>query len=114
MKVHLIRSPELSVETFSNVFNVLQQFPGPINFISGDSEDQIDIHMMRVWQTEEDLSQTKEFPGTSTIDPPNEEYFQSWEYFFDKCSEFREINGIRQRDPVKLYDHVFLLTDIGN
>ena len=62
MKVHLIRSPELSIETFSNVLNVLQQFPGPIQFIPGDSDDQIEDHMTRVWESEEDFSKIKEIP----------------------------------------------------
>ena len=118
MKVHLIRSPELSVETFSNIFNVLQQFPGPIQFIPGDSQDQIDDHLTRVWENEADFSKLKivrNIDGNEgSIDFPHEEKFQSWDYFFKKCYEFREINGIRQRDPVDLYDHVILLTDIGN
>lgn len=118
MKVHLIRSPELSVETFSNIFNVLQQFPGPIQFIPGDSQDQIDDHLTRVWENEADFSKLKivrNIDGNEgSFDFPHEEKFQSWDYFFKKCYEFREINGIRQRDPVDLYDHVILLTDIGN
>jgi hypothetical protein len=118
MKVHLVRSPELSVETFANVFNVLQQFPGPIQFIPGDSEDQIDNHMTRVWENEEDFSKLKEIPKVQrsmiSFDFPHEERYQPWDYFFKKCDEFREVNGIRQRDPVDLYDHIFLLTDIGN
>ena len=117
MKVHLIRSPELSVETFSNVFNVLQQFPGPIQFIPGDSLDQIDDHLTRLWEDEKDFSKIKEIPRDSysaSIEFPHEEPYQSWEYFFQKCEEFREANRIRHNDSLEPYDHVFLLTDLGN
>ena len=34
MKIHLVRSPELKIETFHNVVNVLHQYPGPLEFIA--------------------------------------------------------------------------------
>ena len=37
MNVHLIRSSELSLETYTNVWNLLNKFQGPINF--NESED---------------------------------------------------------------------------
>ena len=62
MNIHLLRSPELKVETYRNVLHLLQQFPGPMHFqeceeeilvINSDGEE-------RGWDNEDDFKEKKE------------------------------------------------------
>lgn len=118
MNVHLVRDPELNMETFSNILNILQQYSGPIRFISGESEDEVHEHFTRTWQSEEEFQKQQVVQASRMAEAymifPMEEKYHSWEYFFGKCKDYRQRNSIRQRDPVGLYDHVFYLTDLGN
>jgi len=42
------------------------------------------------------------------LDFPREEFYKPWDYFFDQCLRFREINSIPEQE------HVFLLSNLGN
>ena len=112
MKVHLLRSQELSIQTFGNVLNLLQQFPGPVAFVSAEPEEHLDQLQTRIWEKEEDFLEQqvmeKSFSDSKVGLFPMEEKFQSWEFFFDQCELFRKEQNIPKDD------HVFLLTDIGN
>jgi hypothetical protein len=111
MKVHLLRSKELSVEAYGNVLNLVQRFPGPVRFISSESEDSIDNLLTRIWEDEDKFSRQEERVSLSaekSMFMPKEEPYQSWDYFFRKCESFRRLRNIPSED------HVILLTDIGN
>jgi hypothetical protein len=111
MRVHILRSSELSIETYGNVLTLLQRFPGPVRFISSESEESTEELLTRIWEDEIDFSRQKNVFGLSAecskIMPMKESY-QSWDYFFRKCNAYRRYNKIPQED------HVILLTDIGN
>jgi hypothetical protein len=117
MKVHLLRSQELNIEKYLNVLNLLNQFSGPIRFLPGESEIEISTLMSRVWENEEDFVTKKErknFFGIfednldKSISFPHKENYQTWDYFFSKCTAYREQNNVPDED------HVFLLTENGN
>jgi hypothetical protein len=111
MKVHLLRSNELSVETYGNVLSLLQRFPGPVRFLTSESENSMDFLMTRLWESEELFGEQREVfsiqPDSDYV-MPKEERFQSWDYFFKKCESYRREKNIPQED------HIILLTDIGN
>jgi hypothetical protein len=119
MKVHLVRSHELGIGKFLDVLNVLQRFPGPVEFVSGESESEIRALQSRIWEREEDYEKQIEPPSMSInlkksyclevdIDFPHEEKFLSWKELFEKCRQFRAKRGIPEEDVV------FLLTEHGN
>ncbi len=116
MKVHLLRSQELDIEKYLDVVNVLRQYDGPVQFIPGESEVMISAQLARTWETEEDFERQMEFithistPSLSkeSISFPYQENFQTWDYLFGKCENFRRLRNIPKDD------HVFLLTDLGN
>ncbi|MCE2711538.1 MAG: hypothetical protein LW688_03260 [Cryomorphaceae bacterium] len=112
MKVHLLRSNELDAETYSNVLNLLRQWNGPVEFISGESELELNRLLTRVWENEEDF----ELKACYSVEPnnrsyavfPMEEQYQTWDFFFDQCGRYRLENGIDQNEQI------FLLTNLGN
>lgn len=112
MKVHLLRSNELDVETYSNVLNLLRQWNGPVEFISGESEMELNRLLTRVWENEEDFQlkacYSAENQHISYSVFPMEEKYQTWDFFFDQCGRYRLKKGINQKE------HIFLLTDLGN
>jgi hypothetical protein len=117
MNVHLLRSKELNIEKYLNVLNLLNQFSGPIRFLPGESAVEIRSLMSRIWENEEDFEKKEErvlskmFPeptAEASMIFPHEERYQTWDYFFSKCTAYRRQNNI----PAE--DHVFLLTDNGN
>ena len=113
MKVHLIRSSELSIETYGNVLNLLQQFPGPFEFIAAETEKELTDLQTRVWENEESFMEMETMPPMYSpifdkMEFPVEEKYQSWEYFFEECQKFRVSKEIPE------IDHVFLLTFLGN
>lgn len=109
MKVHLVRSKELSEETFENVFNILTSYSGPIQFVTGEwgyDEDElmtravIDDDYFRQFETKTAL--------TSSPTPPKTEKYQTWDWFFQQLSIYR---SMRKIDDV---DYIFYLSDIAN
>lgn len=58
MNVHLLRSPELSEETYRNVLQLLQDFQGPMHFIPCEEEIIEDIISTkeRIWNKKKTLS----------------------------------------------------------
>lgn len=114
MNVHLIRSEEFNVESYWDVLNLLQQFPGPINFIP--SEEPIspeDIDSV-TWDDEISYGK-KERPKLSKIycesdasEFPKKINFISQESLFNLCDEYRIKNDIGDEEIV------YILTDIIN
>ncbi len=122
MNVHLLRSPELDKETYRNVLQLLQQFPGPMHFIASE-ENLSDFSAEednRTWDNREDFEKLKKLPPmdcqrdssrffrTPEIKFPYIEKTKTWEQLFTECDHNRQINSIPQTDIV------VLLTDIAN
>jgi hypothetical protein len=118
MNVHLLRSPELDKETYRNVLQLLQQFPGPMHFIASEENlsDFSTEEENRTWDNREDFEKLKKLPSmdcrrfftTSEIEFPYIEKTKTWEQLFVECDHYRQVNSIPQTDIV------VLLTDIAN
>jgi len=117
MKIHLIKSPEVAKELFTEVVKLLQAVPGAFSFSANDeflidfNQDELEIHIFKnekdfslkahqLFNTREFVSESREFPyHTKTV---------SWKSLFEKCEMFRAKNKISNDE------FVFLLTNIPN
>jgi hypothetical protein len=90
MRVHLIRSDELQIEKFEQILNLLHQFTGPLEFIPGEIAAQVVVETIQ--ENQHILIHLA----------------QPWDYFFNKCTAYREQHHLPSED------HVFLLTEEGN
>ena len=122
MNVHLLRSPELDKETYRNVLQLLQQFPGPMHFIASEENlsDFSTDEENRTWDNREDFEKLKKLPPmnsprdscrvfrTPEIKFPYIEKTKTWEQLFAECDHYRQVNSIPQTDIV------VLLTDKAN
>ena len=118
MNVHLLRSPELDLETYRNVLQLLQQFQGPMHFIA--SEDNLSDfgaeEENRTWDNREDFEKLKKIITResksryffSKIQFPYIEKIKTWEQLFVSCDNYRQSNNVSETDIV------VLLTDIAN
>ena len=119
MKIHLVRSPELNKETYINVLQLLQQFPGPMSFVACEenllvfNDDTEEI----LWQQKEDFEKMQllsikesksSFFSTPKISFPFKEKKKTWEQLFAECDAYRNLKAIPDEDIV------VLLTDVGN
>jgi hypothetical protein len=121
MNIHLLRSPELDKETYRNVLQLLQQFPGPMHFIACE-EYIVEFNNdegLRIWQDRDEFekslpmsSMKRAFPSSSyslqEIKFPYFEKKKTWEQFFSECDNYRNSKSISDEDIV------VLLTDVGN
>jgi hypothetical protein len=119
MNVHLLRSPELSEETYRNVLQLLQNFQGPMHFIPCEEElieDTISTKE-RIWNKKEDFerleinsfsAQESRSSSGFKIRFPYLEKVKSWNQLFTECDNYRKTKEISENDLV------VLLTDIGN
>ena len=122
MNIHLLRSPELKVETYRNVLHLLQQFQGPMCFIACEEDytEFDDATEERIWHHKKDfeksipmLNQSKNSAtGYSLKIPkitfPFIEKKKTWEQLFAECDNYRMSKSLSDNDIV------VLLTDIGN
>lgn len=115
MKIHLVRSPELETDTFNNVVNVLNQYPGPLEFITIEDVGIIpSSSQTQTWENEEDFRTKKLPPKASHNDSnyffkyPKEEPMRTWEQLFEHCVLYRAKHRISSNDIV------VLLTDDNN
>ena len=119
MNLHLLRSPELSEETYRNVLQLLQNFRGPIHFIACEEEiieDKLNTDE-RLWTDRESFEHLKKVKfslsknsllKSKIIQFPYKEKVKSWKQLFGECDMYRKTKEISQNDLV------VLLTDIGN
>ena len=118
MNVHLLRSPELKIETYQNVLNLLEPFKGPMKFIACE-EDLLESNTKqatRIWTQKEDFEQLKELKHLSysfsesekSIIFPHKESVKTWEQLFAECDTYRRLKALSDEDIV------VLLTDVGN
>lgn len=96
MKVHLIKDGDVSLETFSEVIDLLQAIKGPIEF-KYDNESVIDFDQDEV---ETKLFEKAELPIVIRM--------THWDTIFDKCDFYRTKHNIANDE------FVILLTDISN
>jgi hypothetical protein len=117
MNVHLLKSPELSEDTYRDVVHVLRQYPGPIRFIESELGIMDAEPKDHYWQDEKkfDTKDNVVFPQYSLI-PDNEMWHSfpmtdqrlTWQELFRQCENYRVLCSV----PTD--DHVILLTNIGN
>lgn len=105
MKIHLIRSEEISKSRFRTIAEIIGKFKGPIDFnflredISEDSED--------ISEDSLNVADREVFAESDNI----RKYAlqrQPWYLLFGHCETFRNENKIKSDEPV------VLLTDYGN
>jgi len=128
MNVHLIRSSELSLETYTNVWNLLNKFQGPINFNESEDFEWDNFLYEQDWISEEqfkevqkvDFRQEKDINSYSLYDEsPSERHYSektfpfkepqlTWEDLFLICEKYRRKYTVPENDLV------FLLTDVSN
>lgn len=122
MKVFLLKSKELSSEKYNAIFNVLNQFKGPIDFISTESDIAFENTQSRVWSDKEEFGvqgrccffEKRISSFSEPIKFPYEEDFLTWEDIFIECHKFRFENAEPKSKQVLKEDMVFLLTEKGN
>ena len=128
MNVHLIRSSELSLETYTNVWNLLNKFQGPINFNESEDFEWDNFLYEQDWISEEqfkevqkvDFRQEKDINRYSLYEEsPSERHYSektfpfkepqlTWEDLFLICEKYRRKYTVPENDLV------FLLTDVSN
>ena len=131
MTIHLIRSSELSVETYTNVLNLLHKTQGPLKYIASKNTDWETINYEKDWITEEQFKKLepanfsqernlnsiiikKSLPDDDrrtffmAEDFPIKEKQATWDDLFFNCEKYRKTFGIPENDLV------ILLTDISN
>ena len=117
MKIHLVRSPELDEITYSNVLQLLQQYRGPLQFISSENEMgfYIDESEEKTYLEKEEfehksmvLSSKLMSIRESKISFPFREKVKTWKQLFKECDRYRQLKNIPTNEIV------VLLTDIGN
>jgi hypothetical protein len=117
MKVHIIRTEEVSDELYAGVFSFLNGFPGPMKFISDEEAVVLDEDELYDYHTNENKffkrrdvahMQIKEMHLSHKIVIPQKVSRTTWETLFEKCKNFREENEVENGDAV------VLLTNITN
>jgi hypothetical protein len=124
MNIHLIRSSELNVEIYANVWNLLRKFQGPLQYF--ESEDVLGEYKQydQEWLSEDHLNDIQRINFSPDLDSVNhktefdsrnisltnnfDEKIATWEDFFATCEKYRSEYKIPDNDLV------FLLTDISN
>jgi hypothetical protein len=116
MKVHLLKSVEVSTDLFTKVVDFLKSIPGPIEFI-------YDLHATTYFEDEEVYMyqirdeahfEKKMAPMESKLTEdilrsfPLERETVTWDALFKKCKQYRKNNNLPDNE------FVLLLTDIAN
>lgn len=112
MKVHLLRTKDVSLDTFNDVLNLVRSFKGPILFVSNEEEQLIDHVTSRhivekdEFEKQKDLSRVSLYSAMESSYIPYEFPFEEpqakWEDFFDLCRTFRNANAINNKEVVVL------------
>ena len=117
MTIHLIKDTGLSAEDFTAVYDLLTAIDGTIRFkcdpesIIDFSEDEI---LSRIYDDEVTFGKKTEpihemmFNHKKSFDFPAIRQEASWSTFFKKCTAYRKVKSIPEKDMV------LLLTDVSN
>lgn len=115
MNAHLIKSAEVDSELFTEIVNLLQAVPGPIQFsynadavIDFDRDELFDNVIPDLKKFEQKEQRLYSSALMSEQDFPLERQTASWKTLFNKCSRYRQKMGIAENE------FVLLLTDIPN
>lgn len=117
MNVYLLRSKELNEKSYRDVLNLLQSFPGYINFMQSEIEDIQATYEMKTFDDEDSFSTIEFDIPEASIDfdkePPKYEFplkrrSATWNQLFNQCRVFRRSNDIGDTEAV------ILLTDVSN
>ena len=116
IKVHLVKSSEVSPELFTQVIDLLQAIPGPMSFCC-NHEDVVDIdkdeRLVKTVKRKEDFEkkQIMFLESRSNLKKysfPMKREEISWHTLFKNCNKYRRKNRIKENE------FVILLTNIAN
>jgi hypothetical protein len=115
MRIHLLKSKELSIEIFSQVIDVLTSIPGPYQFecekdsvIDFEKDETYIKHVPDRVYFEKIENTLPRRPARYSRKFPIDLQAASWQTLFSKCNQYRADRLIPQEDMV------ILLTDISN
>ena len=112
MKVHLLRSKELSPGIFNEVVDFLSSFDGPIQFIGSDTSIEYDNNDIPVEQVDKERFFKQDLPEgicmEAMCDIPDHRLQASWNDLFEWTADYRAENNIPAQD------FVILLTEVAN
>jgi hypothetical protein len=117
MNVHLLKSPELSEDTYRDVVLVLRQYPGPIRFVESELGIMDAEPKDHYWEDEKKFDTkghvvfSKESRNIHPVmfnEFPMTDQRLTWQDLFRQCENYRFDRNVHSDD------HVILLTNIGN
>jgi hypothetical protein len=122
MNIHLVRSSELSENTYLQVLDILRLVPGPLRFLGDGTaldfdDDELDsFHYNRQQFRKQtfpselifQVRQPREIALERRESPIIPDKVVSWETLFSKCEEYRELKSLGEDE------YVILLTDHQN
>ena len=125
MKIHLIKDGDVSNETFTEVFDLLNALDGPIQFLCDNDnlidfseDDYVENVILNQDKFEKGIKNNNISYSMSEISPSKKEYRKftfpltrkasKWETLFAKCNNYRLRRGINNDE------FVILLTEISN
>lgn len=126
MRIHLVRSAEVSKARYARLLGYLQSFRGPLSFISSEFiadpevEDEKPVKWSDGMNPPEDVVPKMNYQDASRVDceiqqlenfdyrRPHEVVKLTWKKFFDEAEEYRTKNDLGKDE------FVVILTDLGN
>lgn len=111
MNIHLIRSSELDPQQFTAIYELIRQYPGPVQYIIHEKPVEYSIEEVEVEIWKEARIDLKTMPRMKMVNHMVAEptiTFVRWDSIFGHCDEARRKYRIPDADPV------VLLTDHAN
>ncbi len=110
MNVHLLKSDELSLDLYWDVFNLLSEFKGPVNYIHTEDFPKFEDEELkrRTIKTEKDFYKKSYLQIVKNREFPLKRKESTWGGIFAKCKSYRRKHDIGDDE------YVVLLTDIAN
>ncbi len=111
MKIHLIRSSEVEPHQFTAIYDLIRQYPGPVQYIIHENPVEYSIDELEVEIWEEERIGREIMLSDEIMFSLCEEHsitYVGWDSIFDHCNESRRKYRIPDKEPV------VLLTDHAN
>lgn len=124
MKIHLIKDGDVSNETFTEVFDLLNSIEGPIQFycdtnslVNFNEDDIVENVLIDRDKFEKSIKYSKSFYATGSVSNEKEprsftfpfsRKTSKWDTLFGKCNSYRSQKGINNNE------FVILLTEMSN